>query len=600
MLLIVYLVLLAAVVFLTAGKENVLRGSAIFALNTVYAVFLLLCLQIGAGNFASPGLAMKAVFQILASGVKLQVFTDGFSALSAGFWIFGDPDWVSFQLFAIAILMSLYTASAVIRAFLSRQLHQIFFRFRSFRAKQEYVLVGYSGDCEKLLDSIRKKEEKASISLVLKDKLDNASPLYRKALLLDETFLKKLRPEKSCQVFLLSPNDKDNITWLRRLNEEGKRLQELYATALLDSEIIRFRDIKTENVDDYIVSREQILVNGFLNEHPPVELAERSGLLSRPEKRAAFLKAPMAVCVIGFGGMGREYFLSLYENSAFLLEGGGEESLHALVIDEHLYTKKEEFLTEAPHFARTGTVEFCNTSIHTWEYFQTIRKYLPHIQQFFICTGDTGLNIKTAMKLTRFLQNEHLYQYRPDIVVCLDEPDVNGELLLAEQASILTLPLYEDIYTWEALVERSLDQEARRRNEIYRRSNMSGEEWKRLSTFVKNSNRAVIRDLDTKRALIHPGETLTGEERELLVDDLAAYEHRRWNAFHYAHGWDTLPVEELTEEEKKSFVTKHPEEKRHICLVPWEKLDGLPQKKPGLLKKYDVDSIQGFLKELDQ
>ena len=34
-----------------------------------------------------------------------------------------------------------------------------------------------------------------------------------------------------------------------------------------------------------------------------------------------------------------------------------------------------------------------------------------------------------------------------------------------------------------------------------------------------------------------------------------------------------------------------PQEKRHACLVDWDQLDGLPQREPGILKRYDYENV---------
>jgi len=50
-------------------------------------------------------------------------------------------------------------------------------------------------------------------------------------------------------------------------------------------------------------------------------------------------------------------------------------------------------------------------------------------------------------------------------------------------------------------------------------------------------------------------------------------------------------VEELTEEERAQYKTKHAGQRRHTCLVDWDALDTLPQKRPGLLKYYDYVNV---------
>ena len=47
---------------------------------------------------------------------------------------------------------------------------------------------------------------------------------------------------------------------------------------------------------------------------------------------------------------------------------------------------------------------------------------------------------------------------------------------------------------------------------------------------------------------------------------------------------------QLTQEELACCRTKRPGEKRHACLVDWDQLDALPQKEPGLLKRYDYEN----------
>ena len=49
-------------------------------------------------------------------------------------------------------------------------------------------------------------------------------------------------------------------------------------------------------------------------------------------------------------------------------------------------------------------------------------------------------------------------------------------------------------------------------------------------------------------------------------------------------------MNELTPEELAQHKTKRPAARRHICLVSWDELDGLPQSSPGILKRYDYEN----------
>lgn len=124
----------------------------------------------------------------------------------------------------------------------------------------------------------------------------------------------------------------------------------------------------------------------------------------------------------------------------------------------------------------------------------------------------------------------------------------------------------------EITIELNLDTAAKAINEQYRKSSDSGKEWNKLGIFTQASNRAVIRDEYNKKVLFE----MCRADKEKALDFLAQYEHSRWNAFYFAHGWKCMPVSDLTEEERAAYVTKHPDEKRHICLVGWDELDNLP------------------------
>ena len=173
----------------------------------------------------------------------------------------------------------------------------------------------------------------------------------------------------------------------------------------------------------------------------------------------------------------------------------------------------------------------------------------------------------------------------------LNEPFSGADALFGSYDNVRTLDINELSINYETVIERQIDAAARSVHDRYNSSSRSDHGWNRLGTFTQASNRAVIRDIYNKRALYE----MCSADKEQTIDFLSQYEHSRWNAFYHAHGWRFMPVGDLTPEEKAAFVTKHPKEKRHICLVPWEELDSLPQKEPGLLKRYDIENvIQAF------
>ena len=159
--------------------------------------------------------------------------------------------------------------------------------------------------------------------------------------------------------------------------------------------------------------------------------------------------------------------------------------------------------------------------------------------------------------------------------------------LLREDRSILN---------HDALILRAGDRKAEAFHRHYREKNPQSPEWPKLDTFTQDSNRAVVRDEENKRLLARD---LT-EDRETLLWALARYEHRRWVAFHAAHGWVPLVPEELTEEEKAGFVTKRHKERRHTCMTGWDELNALPQREPGLLQRYDYENVKAAFEDAEE
>lgn len=140
-------------------------------------------------------------------------------------------------------------------------------------------------------------------------------------------------------------------------------------------------------------------------------------------------------------------------------------------------------------------------------------------------------------------------------------------------------------------IARSADRQAEEIHQRYQHNSLFTPEWRELGSFTQASNRAAVWDIPNKLLLAGDVSGLTPQARETLFWELAQYEHLRWNAFHFARGWLPLPQEELTREEREQCRIKRPQEKRHACLVDWDQLDGLPQREPGILKRYDYENV---------
>lgn len=158
------------------------------------------------------------------------------------------------------------------------------------------------------------------------------------------------------------------------------------------------------------------------------------------------------------------------------------------------------------------------------------------------------------------------------------------------QPKIVNYALYEFIYT-------DLDTE---------KFNTIDLDWKKLSYFKQESNRAVADHIKTKLKFIGLKfkkskivfDTLYLKNQQLykdLVDKnmeilLAKNEHQRWNTFHYLNGFQKTNL--ITKQEKNELKKIHELKKLHMCLVSFEEFK---LKSDELVDKgYELGSFEGY------
>jgi hypothetical protein len=124
--------------------------------------------------------------------------------------------------------------------------------------------------------------------------------------------------------------------------------------------------------------------------------------------------------------------------------------------------------------------------------------------------------------------------------------------------------------------------------------------WRDLDVFTKESNRSAASNIATKLRLLNLGmrektgdnnrpavnlsEYLTGER----LENLSKQEHLRWNAFHFASGWVTWPLNQTGNAKKaKDLINR-----RHACLVSWEELEEVTLRFNQIPSYQDLDREQ--------
>lgn len=150
----------------------------------------------------------------------------------------------------------------------------------------------------------------------------------------------------------------------------------------------------------------------------------------------------------------------------------------------------------------------------------------------------------------------------------------------------------EEMYQLENL----LSVEYKKVHENYKKNtNNLDMNWDNLSIFTKNSNISAAEFKQNFELLNEAGFTLV---------EMAKVEHLRWNTFHYVHGWQKMPLQELYDKYKKGDKKFHKDEKQriHVCLVEWEELldidnffiEKLNEKNPNF-QQLDIDNVRNIL-----
>ena len=492
--------------------------------------------------------------------------------------IFEGPD-----AFYIFFFMSLYTIRAVLVFFFVQVFHDIESRWRLLWHRRVFIIVGNREDTRALLSDIMGECHKPAVIYISTEEAEEEAKPLPGACEQDTTYLARLKPGKKYDIILLPNKGLYNYQLLYSLDELGQHISGMRVTAFLDNEMLRMEDLRFSHLDLYLLSQEQMVVQNFMQQHLPLAVLQEQDTVPAASTHLYAPKKAFSLIVVGFNSYAKEFLLQTFENAAFET-ATGDPGLKALIVDENLEQKKAAFLHDVPGVAQESSLSWLEASPWSESFYNALRDQKEEVQQIVIATPDTEENIRLAMRLRYFFARAGR---KPQIVVALFQEDKGAEVLLGNDMMVLLEQMNKKQFTYRQLVLREADEKARALHRKYQLNSISSSEWKELGSFVQSSNRAVIWDIPNKLLLAGDVQRLSKDEREKLFWELARYEHRRWNAFYFARGWIPLPVKELTKEEYAACVTKHTQEKRHICLVGWDELDALPQAKPGLLKYYD-------------
>lgn len=536
----------------------------------------------------TPGLSGLEILRSLLLSIYQAPMIMGFQM--------GLDEFSQLQYIIIFVCSSVYTVRTVAVLLFRRFFRDLRLRLTLWLRPEVYLISGELPDAQALAEDIRRTKRSAALLYLDPNPDEDDDIPVSGALTVRWSQIEKLSRSKRFHAVLLPEPNQENLSLLGRFARLNRSPEQLKVTAFLDPDLLRMENLTYPELDLWLISREQLIANQFLQAHLPLERLKAIGAV-HSEEHVWVPNRPFSLCVAGFSPMCREFLLTTIENTAFETSAPDRRGLDALVISDALPAHLGAFLRDYPHLAEMPEINWLEYGSEEVRFFDALEQRLDALDQILVDVGNTSANIRAALRIQRLCKRREL-KLLPQLVVVLHEDAPGSVELLTQADNVVFLQDNRSQFTYQELVERRADQEVRALHRRYQAT--SGSDigaWQQLDSFTQSSNRAVLWDIPNKLALAADDlSTLSPEEQEKALWRIARYEHRRWNAFHFCRGWTRLDADELTPEERSQHKTKRPDARRHICLVDWDALDSLPQAKPGLLKLYDYQNVETLFK----
>lgn len=274
--------------------------------------------------------------------------------------------------------------------------------------------------------------------------------------------------------------------------------------------------------------------------------------------------------IVGFGQIGQAVLRQIVMNSQF------QGSTCRITVFDPDYEKRMGWLS---HECRE-MLKYYNVEMHPYDgrssrLYDYLEANADSINYVAICAGSESSNVEIAERM-------QLYLHRRDCCAPILMCSSQGVSRLSEDEQIIS----HRIYVPQILSSDQLDAMAMVLNQSYQQTGDMVENWRKCGYFDRMSSRAAA---DFYDALLYCA-GVTQEEAVAhwdpsgeLLENLAASEHLRWNAFHYCMGFRPMTDAEFLDragqyrtrhsEDPDFRITKDVTKRIHACMIPWEELD---------------------------
>ena len=433
--------------------------------------------------------------------------------------------------------------------------------------EQEKTTVVYVG--ENLDDS--HKESITEMNCVIRSDLSATTP--------GKHFLRSIglgKGNRALRLFALSPDATANEAYasafLKLLEEEQIASERTSLTILSPDEDTESSFLATDSAYGY---------GSVISIHEP-EMAARLLLYHYPPcKTVHFDEAGKATedfsaLIIGFGQVGQTVLRHLIMNGQF--EGS---TFHAAIFSKDCLNTIGRLTHQYSQLFKNYDISFHQQDGRSQELYDYIQRVKP--KYIVICTGNEEINLELEQDLRQYLRSI-------DSEAKIFRVSREGVIHKAGPGRIMQNP----IYCREVLCTDKMDRMAMVLNHSYCNGPSPQADWKLCDYFSRMSSRA---SADFAQSMVYAAgmtfqDILAGNwnPQGELLENLSKTEHLRWNAFHFAMGFNPMPedmfnkraeayLKEKAETGKgKTRISKDLVGKYHACLITWDELDALSER----------------------
>lgn len=300
----------------------------------------------------------------------------------------------------------------------------------------------------------------------------------------------------------------------------------------------------------------------------------------------------MEVLIVGVGRIGHEVLREVISNGQF-----AGSNFHLTIYDPKFNRSKDFFVShyQTMYASADYRIDFEPKEGKSNTLFNFIKENALKLKYIVICLEDRETSRDLAIRIVDVLR----YKGCSQSVYTCDSKSVRCYSSEVQK----THWIYDSDVIYSGKLDRYAMELHHRYELLQGKTNSLEQDWKECKYFYRMSSRASVDYLiPLIRRIMSAEKTLTPEQRE----NLAQSEHLRWCAFLYTFGYDVMDKYEFAQRihKQKEEILKFgsskikpredAEQRKHLCLVSWDKLDYISR-----LENFLTHSNKDY-KELDR